>query len=169
MRLQYIILSLLTIITIVGASCDGSYPGAYEKLSKLSPSDTIEALNFLEKGLYDEFSLLTQIESENLTLIQINGIKCNIQTVLLAHFDHQSFFMKMVGLITFYNIISILAICVFIIFIILLFGDIAFYLTFYMGFMFLSLIFNGHLLKFIGIITSILLLGFKSPPCNWTN
>ena len=168
MRSTYIILVVVALVTTVFAACSETYPGAYEKISRLSPDNTVEALNLLEKGNHTDFLTLTRIDSSNLTMEEIAAVKCSIQTALLAHFNHQSFFMKMLGLITFYNIVTVLAVCTFAIFIILLCKDIAFFVAFYVGSFIIKLLFSGRILKFSGMVLSVLLLCFKEAPCTWT-
>jgi len=168
MHSTHIILLLLGLVTTVFATCSETYPGAYEKISRLSPDSTVEALNLLEKGNHLEFLTLTRIDSSNLTTQEIVAVKCSIQTVLLAHFNHQSFFMKMLGLITFYNIVTVLAVCTFAIFIFLLCKDITFFVGLYVASFIIKLLFSGRILKFSGVVLSILLLCFKKAPCSWT-
>lgn len=159
---------LVVLLSTVSAACTETYPGAYEKISRLSPDNTVEALNFLEKGTHGNFFVLTGIDSSDLTPEEITALKCSIQTALLAHFNHQSFFMKMLGLVTFYNIVTILAVCAFAIFLLLLCKDIIFFASIFLGIFIVQLLFSGRILKFTGAILSILLLCFKHAPCSYT-
>ncbi|CAH6419397.1 Hypothetical protein HVR_LOCUS602 [uncultured virus] len=147
--------------------CVGTPVGAYYKLSRLSPQDTVKALDLLDAEKHDEFIILTNIHVENFNSTEVSGLRCSISETLLAHYNHQSWFMKVLGLFTFYNIVSVLAVCTFAVFIILLCKDIAFFVAIYVGTFIIQLLFSARMLEFGGVILSILFLCFKGPPCSY--
>lgn len=169
MHIRYlsITICLLACATLAQSACNVTYPGAADMISRLSPDDTIRALNFLEEHELPAFFDLTDIPTVSLTSENVTALKCSIQYVLLAHFNRQSWFMKMLNLLTFYNIVSVLAVFTFAVFLLLLTKDIAFFVTFYVGSFIIKLLFSGRALKIGGVVCSIILLGFKTAPCRW--
>lgn len=151
-------------ISVIFAECDGD-AGAYEKISKLSPDIVIETWASITD--LKRFEALTGIDVTNFTDADVARMKSIVQLVLTEHFQHKSIFMKMLDVCTFYNIITFLAVCTFVMFVGFLLKDIIEILALHIGYWIVRLLMNGYILKVTGMIISGILLGYRTAPCSW--
>ena len=155
------------VISLVATTCTNFYPGAIDKLSRLSPQNTVQALSYLDDGAYDDFRQLTRIATSTLSPEDVTALRCSVKQVLMDHYNQRSLFMKILGLVSFYNIITVATILALIIFLMFLLKDIIIIASLYVSIVIIQLLFNGHLLKLCGIVISVLLVCFKGPPVPW--
>lgn len=103
------LLLFLLLSTIIGstlATCD-SYPGVYEKVSKLSPHEIVNLLNSLDNSDTDNFLSLSSIDIKEIKTENWPQVRCGIHKALIFHYEHKSWLMKMASLLTFYNIVTV--------------------------------------------------------------
>lgn len=157
---------LFTFVTTVIATCD-PYPGVYEKASRLSPSDTVGVMRALTDLDTVKLQNLLDLNVSPMNNDDYRRIRCGVELALSAHLNQTSWFSRVANLLTFHNILTVVCICVFILFLLLFFSDLAFFIMRYAGDLFIRLFMNGFALKVLGIHVSFLLLCLKTSPSPW--
>jgi hypothetical protein len=128
-----------------------------DNIDKLSSNETINLL----KQIYN-----CQLNESN---FKLNELFNKLINKLNLDFNKTSYYSKFTNLITFYNIITLVTIAVFVSFIISLFNDIILFVNVFIFGILIVLFFNMKNLKILGILTSSVMMFFKTSPFYWTN
>lgn len=137
----------------------------YTKIEKLSTSQAISILELIDDIKYSNnndlkmrFKELTDYEYEDK---DISMIKIKLYNVIHQNVNYTSFFMKMAGLVTLKNIISILMVIVGIAFLFSFLGDLILILGNYLGLFLWNLLVNKKVFYSLGYLLSSITLYYK--------
>ncbi len=152
--MKLVLLVLLTIIVLVSA---------HNKIEQMSIHDAINVLEIIDKIENSDESFLFQTNFLQATGIEYDPkIKSQIYDVITKNTNNTSFYSKMLGLITFRNIILVVMIFVAIAFIFALLRDVIFALSLYAGLFIYEIILSKTSLYIQGILISFLTLFYKA-------
>ncbi|QKF94045.1 hypothetical protein QKU48_gp0587 [Fadolivirus algeromassiliense] len=133
----------------------------YTKIEKLSTPQALKLLELMDKIEKTNDQTLKNTFTELTDLQYDPSIRTQLYDVVAKNQNHTSFFMKMVGLVSFQNVILVCMVMVAIAFIFSLAKDIVLLLGAYVALLFVRLLLNKKFMYTTGIILSSVAMYFK--------
>lgn len=137
----------------------------YTKIEKLSHQQALDALGFADHIDKETNAALKTEFMTKFRMITGNdydfSLRDQLYTVLKKNADHTSFFMKMMGLVTFQNTLIVCMVLVAVAFVLSCARDLVMFLGAYLAYAIVQLILNKKCMYSIGIGVSLITMYFK--------